>query len=176
MQENISEPGSLSEYLATHAFFFKRELNNAVLIAVHPEKGVFLGVDEKNAPVFKPAENLQPEQKIPASANLDVLLKSGIYHPDLIRSDFLQVNISGHAAERLLKSDAIMQYHVRFKDITEPESPYKIQLQNVSGLSSNFNYRSGIGKPIVQFYNFLDRMMAKTIPLFKAETVPYKPC
>lgn len=85
----------------------ENQKKGAGFIAVHPDKGVFLGVDEMHHSVFIPIAQLEPAQPIPVFFHPQYVGTTSTPDPSILDCDVHRVKVTNIADRTVLASDVI---------------------------------------------------------------------
>lgn len=92
---------------------FKNEKLQVGYVAVHPEKGAFLGIDENKQPIFKNLDSLDPKQKIPTFWNAEYFDTQGTEDPVILQCHGYLVDVSDKEKQFALAGDIIREGRIQ---------------------------------------------------------------
>lgn len=101
---------SIHSYQMSNAH--KNMIEGIGFIAVHPEKGIFLGVDENRSPVFSPIQSIEAEQQIPAFFDPETVTHSAckdqiIFECELVKVDNVDLDNQVVTAKNIIEDGQI---------------------------------------------------------------------
>lgn len=145
----------------------KRQQNGVALIALHPEKGIFLGVDENTNLIFQKMADIDPEQLIPTNKLSQSFADSGAYKTDIANCILIQVKETYPDSNMTLA-----------KDVIDFENG-SIDLKKIDGLDTLYGHSRAITKGIATIGLLADQFQSATLghvfPFLRPRTAPYHP-
>lgn len=111
--------------------------NKIGFIAIHPQDGVFLGVDENKTSIFKPAAELDADQMIPTFRIHDWVSSEACTDERIVECSCYLVDVADTEKQLARAGDVIKDGEVK---LTEKPAPFKV-VENTDDIFSRLSIK-----------------------------------